>query len=108
MILVAECRTNEVDVSVSYDDQYNYQRTVTKDEFTVLVVAIDVLVVILYIIFYNRLEEQQIQFVEKFEGDTIQMTDFTVMLENLPPDKFFNGDEDVMRMYLWQHCETIL
>lgn len=44
----------------------------------------------------------------KFEGDTIQMNDFTIMLENLPADRFFNGDEDVMRMYLWDHCETIL
>ena len=70
IIFVAQCRTNEVDVSVSADE-YSYERTVTKDEFTVLVVCIDILVVILYIVFYNRLEEQQTQFVEKFEGDTI-------------------------------------
>jgi hypothetical protein len=49
-----------------------------------------------------------VQFVTKFEGDTIQMSDFTIMLENLPNDKFFNGDEDAMRMFLWNHCETLL
>ena len=36
------------------------------------------------------------------------MDDFTVMLDNLPDDKFFNGDEDVLRLYLWNHCETIM
>ena len=36
------------------------------------------------------------------------MSDFTIMLENLPNDKFFNGDEDAMRMFLWNHCETLL
>ena len=36
------------------------------------------------------------------------MTDFSVMLENLPADSYFNGDENVMRVRLWHQIENIL
>jgi hypothetical protein len=57
LLLVAQCRTNEVDMSVGYDGQTYAKRTVTKDDFTVAVILADIVIVILYIAFYNRLEE---------------------------------------------------
>ena len=36
------------------------------------------------------------------------MNDFTVMLTNMPPNKFFAGDDDLLRIKLWDHLEKVL
>lgn len=43
-----------------------------------------------------------------FETETIEMSDFTVMLKNLPTDSFFGGDENILRVRLWDKLEKIL
>lgn len=73
-----------------------------------LVVVIDILVILLLFAFYDRLEEQQKQFFDKYDAETIQMIDFTMMLGNLPDDEYFYGDEDILRIRLWCQAEDIL
>lgn len=104
---VAMCEMEEVDVAVGYGDQ-NFERTVTTDQFTILVVIIDIIVILLLFAFYDRVEEQQKQFFEKYDAETIQMIDFSMMLANLPDDEYFYGDEDILRIRLWCQMEDIL
>ena len=40
--------------------------------------------------------------------EVIEMNDFTVMLQNLPPDRYFNGKEEIFKVRLWNKCEKIL
>lgn len=108
IIAVATCKLDSVDVSVGFRGEIYAARTIKKGHFSVFLVLLDFLIVLLLIWFYNRLDEQQKAFHEKFETETIEMTDFTIMLENLPADAFFHGDENIMRARLWNQIENIL
>lgn len=56
IMLVGMCEMEEVDVSVGYGGTTYAQRTVTKDQFTILVVIVDILAILLLMGFYSRLE----------------------------------------------------
>lgn len=56
---MAQCKISKVDVAIGYDGQTYHEETVEKDDFTIIVILCDIAVIILYIAFYNRLEEQQ-------------------------------------------------
>lgn len=49
-----------------------------KNDFSVIIVAFDIITILILIWFAYFLEEKQKEFVENFEDETIQMTDFCV------------------------------
>ena len=62
---------------------------VSKDSMSSLVVGIDMFVIVCTVIFIQILEYSQKQFVHKYKDQTIEMTDFTVIVKNLPHDHKF-------------------
>ena len=68
----------------------------------------DIAVVIGFIIFINRLETMQEEYAEKFNDETIEMTDFCFQFENLPPNEYFEGNEAIMRYKLWNHLNNVI
>lgn len=73
----------------------------TKESFGLLVVVIDILCTSLLIFFYKTLERQQVIYAEKFDNETLTVSDFTYMISNMPPDEFFNFDDNIFRMRLF-------
>ena len=55
LMLVALCKTSAVDLAVGYGDKTYAERTISKDDFSIIILITDFLIVILFIIFYNRL-----------------------------------------------------
>ena len=49
-----------------------------KNDFSVIIVAFDIITILILIWFAYFLEEKQKEFVENYEDETIQMTDFCV------------------------------
>lgn len=80
----------------------------TKESFGLLVVVIDILCTSLLIFFYKTLERQQVIYAEKFDNETLTVSDFTYMISNMPPDEFFNFDDNIFRMRLFLQFEKIL
>lgn len=87
-----------------------FQGTVrmNKTSFGILMVLIDVWCTLILIAFYKTLERQQEIFVEKFDLETLTVSDFTYQISNMPPDEFFNFDDNIFRMRLYLQFEKIL
>lgn len=58
----------------------------TKNEMGIIVVIIDMAIIVLFLIFISIVETSQKNFVKKFKDQTIEMTDFSIRVKNLPKD----------------------
>lgn len=85
IVAVAECILTEMDTPAG--------TKMNREDFGVLVVFIDIFVVIIFFIFIWLLENGQERYVNQFEQQTIDMTDFAVRVKYLPNDKKYNNDE---------------
>ena len=47
-------------------------------------------------------------YTDKFKDETIEMDDFTVMIKNLPKDSYFNHDENILKVRLWDLIQNRL
>lgn len=90
--MVAQCKLNTVQIRGF---------VITKDRFIIFVIGLDLLTILLLIMFINRLDLQQMKFTKKFNEQNIEPMDFTIMLTSMPKDEYFEGNEDVLRVRLW-------
>ena len=81
---------------------------VSKDLLSFIVIGTDIAIVIMLIIFTDTLNRLQNAFVLQYRDETIEPIDFTVTLTNLPYDDFFNGNDDLLRVRLWNQIEALL
>ena len=58
-----------------------------------------------YVLF---LEKKQNEFAVRFSQQSIEMDDFSLEFNNIPKDKFFRGNEHVLRAYLWRKLEEVM
>lgn len=79
-----------------------------KDSLGVLVVFFDIATVIAMILFAKALIATQEDYVEAFDLATIQMTDFTVRVQNLPHHLLYGNKDDVLRAVLTVHFREVL
>ena len=101
LMLVAECTDQEL------ADPFS-GKPLSKQVLGQAVVAIDVIVIICFIIFIQIMESAQEKITHKFKDQTIEMTDFTVRVKNLPEDIKYGGNIDHLRAYLIHHFERII
>ena len=96
--------------SCEIDDIYNpYTGSVIrKSEFGFIVVIFDLLVVIAMFIFVYCLSNRQKKYVDEFKDTTIEMTDFSMSVDNLPLDDQYGDKEEVLKAYLTNHYEEVL
>jgi hypothetical protein len=72
------------------------------------VVTVDIIVVILFLIYIEILEFSQKSYVDEFKDQTIEMTDFTIRVKNLPEDIDYGGDTEDLKAYLMEHFGKII
>lgn len=102
MILIASC------LSPKIQNPFNEEEYWEKSQFGILVVFFDMGSVILIIIFAELLNNSQEDYANKFNQQTIEMTDFTIRVKNLPHhEKYFDKD-DVLRAMITHHFQEIV
>lgn len=80
----------------------------SKESLGVFIVFFDICTVIGLIIFMNLLSETQEDYVEIFDQATVQITDFTVRVKNMPHHKCYGDDDDVLRAAIITHFEELI
>jgi len=85
-----------------------FEREVNKNDFGILVIFFDFLVIVILIIFVTMLDKRQKAFSEKFQDETIEMTDFCMRFSEMPSNEFFNGKEAVLKAKLWNTMTDVI
>lgn len=86
----------------------SFNKEVNKNDFGIFVVVFDFLVVIVLIWFVNYLEKRQKAFCEKFQDETIEMSDFCMRLSGMPKNSFFSGKETLLKSKLWNTMSNVI
>ena len=73
-----------------------------------MIVFFDIATVIAIILFTTILTQTQEEYVEMFDESTIEMTDFTLRIKNLPHHAFYNNNDELLRSILTAHFEEII
>ena len=63
---------------------------------------------VLMILFVKLLAKKQREYADDFDKETIEMSDFTVRLSQMPTNKYFDGDENVLKTLLWKQMDEVL
>ena len=71
-----------------------------KETLGVIIVSLDILVVMIVVCFITYLHRRQKDYIDQFKDQTIEMTDFTIRVENLPPDYMFQGNPEILKVFL--------
>jgi hypothetical protein len=58
--------------------------------------------------FIWRLEKTQKLYSQVFRGNSIEMQDFTVRVQNMPIDSEYENNPDVLQAYLTKHFEKVI
>jgi hypothetical protein len=72
------------------------------------VVIVDIIMVIIFLIYIEILEFSQKTYVAEFKDQTIEMTDFTIRVENLPEATEYGENTDNLKAYLMEHFGKII
>ena len=106
-MITYNCR-NDVVVVSGGGGKFEASAGTTKSGFVTMTVLIDILCTIILMGFYKGLTKQQEDYFKRFDTETLTITKFSYMLSNMPPDEFFNFDDNIFRMRLWLQFEKIL
>ena len=79
-----------------------------KEDLGIVVIFIDFFVILCFLYFVYFLNSRQDEYIEKFETETIEMTDFTLEFSNLPSEEFYDGKEHVLRAKMWEQFQEIM
>lgn len=71
-------------------------------------VALDILVIFSFFIFVQVLRQRQKEYIQEFQLQKIQMSDFSVIVKHLPNDLAYDDNEQVLKADLINHFENIL
>lgn len=58
--------------------------------------------------FADRLNEELEDYTYKFQQETVEMTDFSIRVKNLPHHAYYGDNDNVMRAILTAHFEEII
>ena len=81
---------------------------IPKDVFGICLVLVDFLVIVLIICFIYVLDLRQRQYIKQYKNQTMEMSDYTVRVKNLPNDFEYDGREEILQAHLWSHFTSIL
>ena len=101
LIFYATCISE--DIPIPFTDY-----SLEKDKFALGVVLLDIIVIMSFYIFTQVLRKRQIEYIEEFELQKIQMMDFTVKVSYLPNDLAYGDNEHVLKAHLMSHFEKVL
>jgi len=103
--VVAECISNNVTNPFT-------GKVYTKEQLGGFIVGFDIATIIFLILFTWILKKTQKEYIDKFNRDTIQMTDFSIRVKGIPHHKFYSdkdGDDDgTLKAVLLKHFEQVV
>jgi hypothetical protein len=76
-----------------------------KDSFVYFVLIIDFTCVFLFICFINLLEKRTHQYIEAFDNKNVEIRDFTIECNNVPPEFQYGGKDLLLKAQLLNHFE---
>lgn len=76
-----------------------------KEQLGLMIVFFDIATVLAIIAFTKILIGTQEEYADMFDQATIEMTDFTIRVKNLPHHKYYNNNDDLFRAILTSHFE---
>jgi hypothetical protein len=79
-----------------------------KKDLSAIIILIDFIVIFSLIIFAYILNSAQLAYVAKFQDDTLEMTDFTIRVKNLPHDAKYLGEDMSLKAFLMAHFESVI
>ena len=88
-----------------YKAKWETEQIVDWTQFNLAVVFLDLLCILAFIIFIKVLRARQLEYMEEYALQTIEVSDFTVVVE-LPED--LGNNEHLLRARLMDHFEQVL
>ena len=89
-------------------NQNGYSFTFKKEDLGIVVIFIDFAVILSFIYFVFFLNQKQDEYVEAFEEQTIEMSDFALEFSNIPSEEYYDGKETILRAIMWERFQDIL
>lgn len=110
LYVVSRCLAEEVVIGKEYTDLVGIKEAVSfsKQTLGLIIVGIEVLILLSVLFFVERLEKTQQDYTELFRGNSIEMQDFTIRVQNLPIDKEYENDPEVLQAFLCMHFQEIV
>lgn len=98
MYVVSRCIADEVVIGKMYTDLVGIKEPVvfTKGTLGLVIVGVEVLIILSFIFFVERLEKTQRNYSDLYQGNSIQMQDFAIRVRNLPVDKEYENDQEIL------------
>lgn len=95
-------------ISPKIQNPFNEEEDFDKEQLGLLVVFIDILTVVCIFLFAEALNNTQEEYAAIFHSQTIEMTDFTIRVKNLPHHTLYGDKDDVLRAVLTAHFQEIV
>ena len=76
---------------------------ISSSNLGIVLVYFDIASIFAFYLFTIFLKMRQEEYIDEFKKRSIEMSDFTICVSNLPPDIDFDGDEDILKARLWRH-----
>lgn len=80
----------------------------SKENIGTLIIVIDLIVILSTVVYSQLLHNSLTIYTNQFKDQTIEMSDFTISLGNLPLEHKYGNNEDVLRVFLIKHFESIV
>ena len=68
-----------------------------------MVVIIDLISVFIIMVFIKVLDRRQDEFIQQFKDDTVQVSDYTIRVKNMPKTLSYGDDDQILKAKLWDH-----
>lgn len=99
IIAIASCH------ATSMYNPFNTNQEIDKNDFGHIIIIFDIITIFAIIIFVKVLEVTQKEYVDHFDEATLEMTDFTIRVDNLPHHKFYGDNDDALRAIITSHFQ---
>lgn len=81
--------------------------TVKREMLGIYIAFFDLGVCFCGLVFWIIVLRRQTEYIDEFKAQQIESSDFTIRVENLPPDLTYGDNEFILRAKLWEHFQTL-
>lgn len=102
IVIIAKCRTSDPVLG------FLGETTPSHPDSSLIIVAIDFLMVLSLMVFIYWLDKNQTLFSKTYKQNLNQISNYALRLGNMPSRKHYSGSQNIMRIYLWYIIHRIL
>ena len=81
---------------------------ISKETIGMIVIGVDLLVIVTILVYSMMLQNSLQIYTSQFKDQTIEMSDFTISMSNLPLEHMYGDNDDVLRAFLTKHFESVI